>query len=266
MKLKEYNNTESNFTINAYIDKSGNPWFKGKEIAILLGYKDTNKAIRKHVDNEDKKSLPDEMVGQVHWYTFLNESGLYSLILRSKLDSVKNFQRWVTKDVLPSIREHRFYSKKNSSYNNVFKIEDECDLHTKLLQYIRRFYPDTLIIAGLGELQDTVSKRIKSYRKGFQKGQPDIIITNLHKYYNGFCIEFKTPKNTEQLSDSQKELLEKYEMNNYKCLVSSDYDLILTEIIQYMNETRIKCPYCRNKFKNNVTLKNHKINFHRVKL
>ena len=146
----------------------------------------------------------------------------------------------------------------------MFKIENEYDLHTKVAQYIRRFYSNVLLIAGLGELQDTSSKRPKSYRKRYQKGQPDIIITNLHKHYNGFCIEFKTPQNNGQLLDSQ-DLQEKYKMNNYKCLVSSDYDLIITEIIQYMTDVRIKCPYCVNrKFKNEHTLKKHKIKFHRI--
>ena len=266
MELKEYNNTQLNFTINAYIEKSGNPWFKGKEIATLLGYEDADDAIRKHVDEDDKKTLPGKTPGQVNWCTFLNGSGLYSLILRSKLDSVKNFQRWVRKDVLPSIRKNGFYSSSANPYNNVFKIEDEYDLHTKVTHYIRRFYPNALI-AGLGELQDTVSKRIKSYKKGCQKGQPDIIITNLHKYYNRFCIEFKTSQINGKLTDSQKKLPEKYEKNNYKCLVSVDYDFIITEIIRYMCDTRIKCPYCRNKkFRNNHTLDNHKINFHRIKI
>ena len=86
----------------------------------------------------------------------------------------------------------------------------------KVVQYTKRFYPDALIIAGLGELQDTSCKRIQSWKKGYQKGQPDIIISNLHKYYNGFCIEFKTPNNNGFLSDAQKELLEQYKNNGYK--------------------------------------------------
>ena len=191
----------------------------------------------------------------------MNESGLYSLIFRSKLKESKKFKRWVTKDVLSSIRKHGFYC-----VGNQFKIENEFDLHIKVTQYIRRFYCD----AGLGELQDTSSKRINSYKKGCQKGQPDItIITNLHKFYNGFCIEFRTPKMNGKLTESQENLLQKYKMNNCKCLVSSDYDEIIHEISIYMQDIRIKCPYCRNsrgavKFKNETTLKNHKIKFHRV--
>ena len=91
-----------------------------------------------------------------------------------------------------------------------------------------------MLIAGSGELQDTCSKRIKSYKKGYQKGQPDLIITNLHKHYVGFCIEFKTPKNNGTLTDSQRELLEKYIISNYKCLLSSDYDKIIHETYTYI--------------------------------
>ena len=265
--LKEYNNTELNFTINAYIDKCANPWFEGKELATLLGYKNTRDAIIKYVDPEDKITRCCKLHWQVYWRTFINESGLYSLILRSKLDTAKKFKWWVTKNVLPSIRKQGFYNSFNNRNNNLFKIENEYDLHTKVIGYIKKFYPNALLIVGLGELQDTDNKRIRSFCKGYQKGQPDLIITNLHKHYSGFCIEFETPKNNGQLSDSQRELLQNYKINNYKCLVSSDYDTIIHQITNYILETRIKCPYRRNKkFRNNHTLDNHKINFHRIKI
>ena len=56
----------------------------------------------------------------------------------------------------------------------VFKIENEFDLHTKVIDFIRRFFPYSMLVAGLGELQDTKSKRISSHKKGYQRGQPDI--------------------------------------------------------------------------------------------
>ena len=89
----------------------------------------------------------------------------------------------------------------------MFKIENEFDLHRKVVDYIRRFYPDLLFIAGLGELQDTSDKRIKSWQKGYQKGQPDLIITSHHKRYNGFCLEFKTPTGKGVLSEAQDQQL-----------------------------------------------------------
>ena len=79
MEIKMYNNKESNFSIYIYTDSKGNAWFKGKEIATLLGYKDTDNAVRTHVDPEDKKKLPQIISGQVHHCFFLNESGMFSL-------------------------------------------------------------------------------------------------------------------------------------------------------------------------------------------
>ena len=92
------------------ITKDGEPWLVGKDVAGVLGYSDTNKAISMHVDIEDK--LNDKMesrLGQRGGW-LINESGLYSLILGSKLPSAKKFKKWVTSDVLPSIRKHGMYA------------------------------------------------------------------------------------------------------------------------------------------------------------
>ena len=97
------------------IEIDGEVWFVGKDVASALGYKDTDKAIRNHVDNEDKKTYPAEMAGQVRHITIINESGLYSLILGSKLKSAKRFKHWVTSEILPSIRKNGFYATENFS-------------------------------------------------------------------------------------------------------------------------------------------------------
>ena len=129
---------------------------------------------------------------------YLNESGLYSLIFGSKLESAEAFKRWVTKDVLPSIRKTGRYSydDMNHKYNNMltFKIENETDLHVKVVSFLKKRYPHSLFTVTLGENQDTVHKRIDSFNKGYLRGSPDLIINNLHKNYTGFCIEFKSPK------------------------------------------------------------------------
>lgn len=91
------------------IEKDGEPWFVGKDVAEILGYSDTNKAVAMHVDEEDK--LNDKMsssLGQRGGW-LINESGLYSLILSSKLPDAKKFKRWVTAEVIPSIRKHGGY-------------------------------------------------------------------------------------------------------------------------------------------------------------
>ena len=92
------------------IEIDGEPWFVGKDAAAALGYADTAKAIRAHVDAEDKQIIKvDEMatldVKSNFGMTIINESGLYSLIFGSKLESAKRFKHWVTSEVLPCIRK-----------------------------------------------------------------------------------------------------------------------------------------------------------------
>lgn len=87
------------------IEKDGEPWFVGKDVATILGYSDTDQALRKHVDDEDKLTRQIDGAGQKRNVTVINESGLYSLILSSKLPTAKEFKHWVTSEVLPSIRK-----------------------------------------------------------------------------------------------------------------------------------------------------------------
>lgn len=85
------------------------PWFVGKDVAEILGYQRTADAIRTHVDSEDKGVGEIQTPGGTQTMTVINESGLYSLILSSKLPNAKQFKRWVTSEVLPSIRKHGAY-------------------------------------------------------------------------------------------------------------------------------------------------------------
>lgn len=84
-------------------------WFIGKEVAEKLGYKDTPKAVKAHVDTDDKGVGILPTPGGTQQMTIINESGLYSLILSSKLPSAKEFKHWVTSEVLPSIRKNGAY-------------------------------------------------------------------------------------------------------------------------------------------------------------
>lgn len=86
------------------------PYFVGKDVAEILGYAKPRNAISVHVDDEDKKDAPIQgTLGGVQTMTMVNESGLYSLILSSKLPTAKKFKRWVTSEVLPTIRKHGAY-------------------------------------------------------------------------------------------------------------------------------------------------------------
>ena len=93
------------------IEINGEPWLVGKDVADILGYNNTPKAIRDHVDDEDKLTERIVLSGQNREAIVINESGLYSLILSSKLPQAKQFKKWVTAEVLPSIRKHGGYIK-----------------------------------------------------------------------------------------------------------------------------------------------------------
>lgn len=88
----------------------GEPWFSGLDVAKALGYSNTRDALSKHVDDEDKNTVAirDGIKGNPNM-TIINESGLYSLVLSSKLPTAKQFKRWVTSEILPSIRKHGAY-------------------------------------------------------------------------------------------------------------------------------------------------------------
>ena len=92
------------------IEKDGEPWFVGKDVATALGYSDSFGSLKKHVDEEDKLVCQIDSAGQKRDITIINESGLYSLVLSSKLPTAKKFKRWVTSEVIPSIRKTGSYS------------------------------------------------------------------------------------------------------------------------------------------------------------
>ena len=198
---------------------------------------------------------------------YLNESGLYSLIFGSKLESAKAFKRWVTKDVLPSIRKTGRYDYCiDHRYNNMltFKMESETDLRVKVVHFLKKRYHHSLFTVTLGENQDTVYKRIDSFKKGYLHGSPDLVINNLHKRYSGFAIKMKTPKGNGILSPVQSMMLRQYRNNGFKTLVSNDYDNIIKQIIEYFRDVRILCSYCPRRFISFQSLENHIKSFHKM--
>lgn len=116
---------------------NNNPWFVGKDVAECLGYTNSKKAIRDHVDDEDKimgernvtPSITDKL-GRVQYPVFINESGLYALIFGSKLDSAKEFKHWVTSEVLPQIR-------KTGGYIPIDKEDDDLTIMAKALNIMQ---------------------------------------------------------------------------------------------------------------------------------
>lgn len=106
-EMKVFNNAE--FGKIRTLSRDGEPWFVGKDVATALGYKDSVNALKSHVSEEDKGGWRIATQYGEREAVIINESGLYSLILSSKLDSAKRFKRWVTAEVLPSIRKSGGY-------------------------------------------------------------------------------------------------------------------------------------------------------------
>jgi len=99
------------------VEVDGEPWFVGKNVAEILGYSNPRDALIRHVDEEDKGVTKCDTLGGIQQMTIINESGLYSLILGSKLPSAKRFKHWVTSEVLPAIRQSGVYMTDDKAYD-----------------------------------------------------------------------------------------------------------------------------------------------------
>lgn len=119
--IQIFNNPE--FGKMRTITRNGEPWFIGKDVAEILGYSNASKAVMAHVDEEDKQfemiKISDSQNGNLVKTAFINESGLYSLILSSKLPGAKRFKHWVTSEVLPAIRKTGGYIPVNPGMSDM---------------------------------------------------------------------------------------------------------------------------------------------------
>ena len=278
---KKFANEDLEIELTSFIDDEQNVWFRGKEIAEILGYSNIRQTISRHVESEDKQLIcwrPHSVTATIpgvtdcdgrsqaqnRYYTFVKESGFYSLVLSSKLESAKKFKHWVTSQVLPSILKYGQYKLFDSPWNKMIMTGNETDLHYKVVDLIRRYYPDSILVASLGKNQDTEDKRLDSYKKGYMRGQPDLMVLDYHKDYKGLCIEFKSPTNNYHVSEAQKEMKKKYVNNGYAFVLSNDYDRICMNIHDYMKGIRVPCKYCIKHFYNKDTLETQYRVIHRL--
>ena len=236
-------------------------FFNARDVAVALGYKNPRKSIRDHVWNRNKvilsgfkgvpKSEPPLKSSQNSQPNtiYLKEPGLYQMVFKSNLPSARDFQQWVCEEVLPSIRKVGSYTTPQQKPLEGMQIRllNETDLHYKVIEYIRLYHPDALIVAGLGEYQDSGARRKDAFYKGYTGGQPDIIITNPMNGFSGFALELKTPKGNGVKKDNQKLWLHKMDKLGFKTLFSNDYTEVVLEIHKYFQENPHK--ECKNKIK-----------------
>ena len=253
------------------------PFFKGKSVATILGYKDTKDAISRHVYPEFKKSLnllmkpieggvsPPATCSENN-AIFITEAGLYQLCFSSKMNQAKIFTKWVCSEVLPSIRKTGSYQETSSlcsssglspagvsvkskwdlSVNGFDDVKllarGETKLHYRVVNHIRKKYPDILTIAGLGEYQEYDYQRMDAYLKGYHAGQPDI--TLLKKLKNGHtdvvAIELKNPNGSNELSIKQDEFIKRLNVCNISTFVSNEYDDVIIWLNDHYREVEKK--------------------------
>ncbi|HDB3834193.1 TPA: phage antirepressor, partial [Staphylococcus aureus] len=148
------------------LEVDGEPYFIGKDVADILGYANGRDALSKHVDEDDKKVLTSRNTTLENLpnrgLTAVNESGLYSLIFSSKLESAKRFKRWVTSDVLPAIRKYGIYATDNVIEQT---LKDPDYIITVLTEYKKEKEQNLLLQQEIGELKpkaDYVDEILKS--------------------------------------------------------------------------------------------------------
>ena len=130
-------------------------WFVGKDVAEILGYERPSKAILDHVDPEDKDGFPiQDSIGRMQSTPIINESGLYSLVLSSKLPSAKEFKRWVTSEILPSIRKHGAYM----SPETIERVITDPDFIIRLANELKTAQQKVAELQPKADYFDTVSR------------------------------------------------------------------------------------------------------------
>lgn len=183
------------------LEINGEPYFVGREVAIILGYKNPFDALTKHVDEEDKGVANCDTLGGTQKMTVINESGLYSLILSSKLPKAKEFKRWVTSEVLPSIRKHGAYAVDELLNDPEFAIKtftalkEERERSKRLSEQIEADKPKVIFADSVSAAKSSIL--IGDLAKILKQNGVNIGQNRLFEWFrqNGFLIKSGSSKN-----------------------------------------------------------------------
>ena len=197
--LQIFNNEE--FGQIRTVTKDGEPYFAGRDVATILGYSNPRDAISKHVDDEDKGVAKCDTLGGKQQILFINESGLYSLILSSKLPTAKKFKRWVTSEILPSIRKHGMYATEELIANPDLAIaaftalKEEREKNKMLEQKIEHDRPKTIFADAVSTSHTSIL--IGDLAKIIRQNGVDIGQKRLFEWMrqNGYLIKSGSSKN-----------------------------------------------------------------------
>lgn len=155
-ELQIFNNDEFG-EIRTVTDKVDAVWFCGKDVAQALGYERGAKAIQDHVDREDTHEVPiQDSIGRMQNTPFINESGLYSLVLSSKLPNAKKFKRWVTSEVLPSIRKTGSYNLPTTYKDALKQLLVQVEENEKLALENKEMQPKAEFFDAVADSKDAI--------------------------------------------------------------------------------------------------------------
>jgi prophage antirepressor-like protein len=242
-------------------------WFAAADLANALGYRDTTKPVKRFVPEGHKKAwrelstVPEILSGttevQIHPSTlFVDEAGLYKLIMYSKLPTAQAFQEWVTAVVLPTLRQEGHYEMPGFKSTRI-SVENERQLHEAVISYLRTNHPTLRVAAGLGELQRESWQRLDAWKKGYQKGQPDLVLFARSGNFSGLAIELKTPTGLGEVSAEQVRWLADLREAGFKTLVCNDLFLVIGCIEAYLKDWRHCCAKCGAGYRSLGALANH---------
>lgn len=172
------------------VEINGTPWLVGKDVAIALGYKNPQRAIRDHVDTEDQGVTKTVTPSGEQEMLIINESGLYSLILSSKMPKAKAFKRWVTSEVLPAIRKTGAYE----SFQAQQHIEQLEATNTRLNAAIQAVNEAKAALANVTAMRDDFIKDRDDFKEHFQKWK---------SLYGGACDRLRRAENLVQQAQGE---------------------------------------------------------------
>lgn len=152
--LQTFNNEEFGSVRTIQIDNE--PWFVAKDITDRLEYQNGRKAVADHVDEEDKGVTKCDTLGGSQNITIINESGLYSLVLSSKLPSAKKFRRWITSEVIPSIRRTGGYKLPQTMSEALRLYADELEKNAKLIEENEKMKPKAEFFDAVTDSKDAI--------------------------------------------------------------------------------------------------------------
>ena len=226
---QESRNCKSEYRVDT-ISKDGLRWWRAADITRILQYANGPQAVIQHVRKKDRTNK-EFLVEGGGPSVYINEHGLRALIMRSHKPEAEVFEEWIELK-LAELKDAKVRRPRNRTQ---IQLLTETDLRYKTVDFIRRFYPQAIIVPAMGELQDNEPKRLDAWAKGFLSGICDILLLNPNDQHHGFGIEFKTPLGTGVVSQSQQKFLEKLEAAGFKTLISNDYDEICQEIREYFS-------------------------------